>query len=216
MKEGDVVAGSTAPASPPRWPEVNLALQKAQAQYEQAMLDSTLNLSKAREEIIDGPGAGGEEAGQGTGGLRGTHGQAPGQIDHEKATRPRTGQGHYKTKTEQAQARCGRSGPFLERQRNRLRLMRDVMQGFSIRAPANGMLIYVKEWNGKKKVAGPQVGAWDPTVATLPDLCRWSRSPTQRDRRAEDRRLGQPVSLSLDSGPRQAPPREGAGSGQRR
>ena len=31
--------------------EVTLALQKAEAVYEQAMLDSTLNLSKAREDI---------------------------------------------------------------------------------------------------------------------------------------------------------------------
>ena len=44
------------------------------------------------------------------------------------------------------------------------------MQGFTIKAPAPGMVIYVKEWNGKKKTAGSQVNAWDPTVATLPDL----------------------------------------------
>ena len=32
------------------------------------------------------------------------------------------------------------------------------------------MVTYVKEWNGKKKVSGSQVNAWEPAVATLPDL----------------------------------------------
>ena len=36
--------------------------------------------------------------------------------------------------------------------------------------PAGGMVIYVREWNGKKKAVGSQWSPWDPTVATLPDL----------------------------------------------
>ena len=61
-------------------------------------------------------------------------------------------------------------GSELARQRNQLGIIQSVMDGFTIRAPAPGMVIYDKEWNGRKKVVGSQVSAWDPTVATLPDL----------------------------------------------
>ncbi len=44
------------------------------------------------------------------------------------------------------------------------------MSSFTIKAPSPGMVIYVREWNGKKKGVGSQWNAWDPTVATLPDL----------------------------------------------
>src|SRR5213078_2939644 len=51
VKQGDVVAELDRTTVAPKLQEVSLALQKAEAQYEQAMLDSTLNLSTARENI---------------------------------------------------------------------------------------------------------------------------------------------------------------------
>ena len=50
VKEGDVVAELDRSAIAAKMAEVSLALQKAEAQLMQAQLDSTLNLSKAREE----------------------------------------------------------------------------------------------------------------------------------------------------------------------
>ena len=61
-------------------------------------------------------------------------------------------------------------GADLERQRNKLGVIQGGMQGSTVRAPAAGMVIYQKEWNGQKLTAGSQISAWDPTVATLPDL----------------------------------------------
>jgi RND family efflux transporter MFP subunit len=203
VKEGDVVAELDRSGVAAKMAEVNLALQKAQAQYEQAMLDSTLNLSKAREEMrsmdlaLEEKKLAKEQAVY----------EAPtvkrqAEIDYEKATRALAqAKVDYKTKTEQAQAKMREVGADLERQRNRLKLMQDVMQGFSIRAPANGMLIYVKEWNGKKKVAGSQVGAWDPTVATLPDLSQMESITYVNEIDVRKIAVGQPVGLSLDSDP---------------
>src|SRR5688572_30419916 len=51
VKEGDIVAELDRASIAARLTEVSTSLQKAQAVYEQADLDSTLNLSKAREEI---------------------------------------------------------------------------------------------------------------------------------------------------------------------
>src|SRR5699024_3576847 len=51
VEEGHVVAELDRSGIASRASDVGLALQKAQAVYEQAMLDSTLNLSKAREDM---------------------------------------------------------------------------------------------------------------------------------------------------------------------
>lgn len=203
VKEGDVVAELDRSGIAAKMAEVNLALQKAEAQYEQAMLDSTLNLSKAREDMrtmelaLEEKKLAKEQAVY----------EAPtvkrqAEIDYEKATRALAqAKVDYKTKTEQAQAKMREVGADLERQRNRLKLMQDVMQGFSIRAPAQGMVIYVKEWNGRKKVAGAQVGAWDPTVATLPDLSQMESITYVNEIDVRKIAVGQPVVVSLDSDP---------------
>src|SRR5688500_18070770 len=51
VKEGDAVAELDRSGNAAKLAEVSLALQKAEAQLQQAQLDSTLNLSTAREEI---------------------------------------------------------------------------------------------------------------------------------------------------------------------
>ena len=48
--------------------------------------------------------------------------------------------------------------------------IQEVMDQHTVRAPAPGMVIYAREWNGRKKAVGSQVSPWEPTVATLPDL----------------------------------------------
>src|SRR5690606_31054483 len=50
VKEGDVVAELDRSGIAGKMSEVGISLTKAQAVFEQAMLDSALNLSKAREE----------------------------------------------------------------------------------------------------------------------------------------------------------------------
>src|SRR5207302_4728122 len=51
VRAGDVVAELDRSTLASKLNDVTLALQKAEAQYEQAMLDSTLTLSTARENI---------------------------------------------------------------------------------------------------------------------------------------------------------------------
>lgn len=46
----------------------------------------------------------------------------------------------------------------------------EVLKGFRISAPQAGMLIYAKEWSGKKISSGSKISMWNPVVAKLPDL----------------------------------------------
>ena len=174
VKEGDVVAELDRSTLASKMQETALNVQKAEAQYEQAMLDSTLNLSKAREDLRGMELALEEKRiARDQAKFEAPSVQRQAEIDYERAQRALDqGTKDLVTRTEQAQAKMREVGADLERQRNLQQVVMEVMQGFTVRAPASGMVIYVREWNGRKKGAGAQVNPWEPAVATLPDLTK--------------------------------------------
>jgi RND family efflux transporter MFP subunit len=203
VKEGDVVAELDRSGIASRASDVSLALQKAQAVYEQAMLDSTLNLSKAREDMrtmeltLEEKKLAKEQSVYEAPTVR-----RQAEIDLEKAQRALAqAKLDYKTRTEQAQAKMREVGADRDRQKNLLAVVQDVMANFTIRAPAPGMVTYVKEWNGKKKTTGSQVNAWDPAVATLPDLTQMESITYVNEIDVRKIAVGQKAELTLDSDP---------------
>jgi multidrug efflux pump subunit AcrA (membrane-fusion protein) len=151
VKEGDLVAQLDRSAIAAKLAEVSLALQKAEAQYTQAQLDSALNLSQAREEIhnlelgLEEKRLAKEQSTYEAPTIR-----RQADIDLEKAQRALAqAKVDYKTKTGQAIAKMSEVSTEVERQRNKLKVVQDVTEAFTIRAPSAGMVIYVKEWNGK-------------------------------------------------------------------
>jgi hypothetical protein len=92
-------------------------------------------------------------------------------------------------------------GAERDRLANQVRIVQEVMQGFTITAPGSGMVIYEKEWNGKKRTVGSQVNAWEPTVATLPDLTQMESQTYVNEIDIRKIAAGQPVKITLDSDP---------------
>ena len=77
------------------------------------------------------------------------------EIDYEKAVRGvEQSKKNYDTKLKQAIAKMAEVGADRDRQANQLKIIQDVMAAFTVKAPAPGMVIYVREWNGKKKGVG--------------------------------------------------------------
>jgi RND family efflux transporter MFP subunit len=203
VKQGDVVAELDRATLATKLAEVQLALTKAEAQHEQAMLDSTLNLSTARENLrtlelaLEEKKLAHEQAVYEAPTVR-----RQAEIEYEKAQRALAqAKSDYVTKTEQAKAKMREVGADLARQRNMLKLIQDVMAGFTIRAPTSGMVIYVKEWNGRKRTTGSQVSAWDPAVATLPDLTLMESVTYVNEIDIRKISTGQTVTLTLDADP---------------
>jgi hypothetical protein len=58
----------------------------------------------------------------------------------------------------------------LQRKEDEYKDMLDLLSKFTIYAPKPGMVIYLKEWSGSKRKVGSTVSPWDKTIATLPDL----------------------------------------------
>jgi len=75
------------------------------------------------------------------------------------------------------------------------------MANFTIKAPADGMVIYVKEWNGKKKTVGSQVSPWEPTIATLPDMNHMESVTFVNEIDVRKVAKGQSVTITLDADP---------------
>lgn len=203
VKEGDVIAELDKGPAASKLADVTLNLQKAQAQYTSAQLDSALNLAQAREDIrtaeytLEEKKLAKEEAQY----------EAPtikrqAEIDYEKAQRGLDqSKVNYQTKLKQAVAKMAEVGADRDRQENQLKIIQDVMASFTIRAPSPGMVIYVREWNGKKKGVGSQWTPWDPTVATLPDLTQMESDTYVNEVDVRKVAVGQKVKIALDADP---------------
>jgi RND family efflux transporter MFP subunit len=203
VKEGDVIAELDKGPAATKLADVTLNLQKAEAQYTSAQLDSALNLAQAREDIrtaeytLEEKKLAKEQAQY----------EAPtikrqAEIDYEKAQRGwDQSKTNYQTKLKQAIAKMAEVSADRDRQANQLKIIQDVMASFTIRAPSPGMVIYVREWNGKKKGVGSQWSPWDPTVATLPDLTQMESDTYVNEVDVRKVAVGQKVKISLDADP---------------
>jgi hypothetical protein len=203
VKAGDVIAELDKQPAATRLADLTLTTQKAQADFTSATLDSTLNLAQAREDVrtaeyvLEEKKILKEQAKY----------EAPtikrqAEIDYEKAQRAwEQSKRNLSTKTKQAVAKMASVGADLGRQQNQLKNIQDVMASFTVRAPAPGMVIYVREWNGKKKGVGSQWTAWDPTVATLPDLAQMESQTYVNEVDVRKIVVGQKVKITLDADP---------------
>jgi RND family efflux transporter MFP subunit len=203
VNEGEIVAELDRAPVASKLADVQLALQKAEAQTEQASLDSTLNLSKAREDIHTAVLTLEEKKlAKDQSKFEAPSVQRQTEIDYEKAHRALVqDSADYITKVEQAKAKMREVGSDLERQKIKLNIVKEVMGAFTIKAPAPGLVIYIKDWQGKKRAVGSQVSPWDPAVATLPDLTTMESVTFVNEIDVRKLAVGQPVSLSLDSDP---------------
>src|SRR5436305_2191436 len=203
VKEGDVIAELDRGPAAAKLADVTLNLQKAAAQYTTAQLDSALNLATSREDIrtaeytLEEKKLAKEQAQY----------EAPtikrqAEIDYEKAQRAfDQSKVSYQTKLKQAVAKMAEVGADRDRQANQLKIIQDVMASFVIKAPAPGMVIYVREWSGKKKGVGSQWSPWDPTVATLPDLTQMESDTYVNEVDVRKIAVGHKVLISLDADP---------------
>ncbi len=203
IKEGDEVARLDRATIAQKLTETDLAMQKAEAQYQQASLDSTLNLSKAREEMrVAALTLEEQKLARDQSQFEAPSVKRQAEISYEKALRVlRQDSLDYVTKTAQAVAKMREVGTDLTRSKNKKQIIIDVMGQYSIKAPAGGMLIYLRDWDGKKKGIGSQIGSWDPTVATLPDLSVMESVTYVNEIDVRKLAIGQEATLTLDADP---------------
>jgi len=87
----------------------------------------------------------------------------------------------------------------LENQRGKVNDLQQVLAGFTITAPSDGMVIYKKDRMGIKIKTGSTISPWDPSVATLPDLSSMLSRIYISEIDINKIKPGQPVQMTIDA-----------------
>lgn len=172
VKEGDFVAELDRSEISSRLQDAMLELQQAQSQVTQVSLDSTLTLSQARDNLINLEYALEErQIAVDQSKYESPAVQRQAEIDLDKARRQLAQEKkNYVTKVKQAEAKMSEVEADLQEEQNDLNKIRKLLKDFTVNAPAQGMVIYERNYDGSKVTEGSDISAWNPVVAELPDF----------------------------------------------
>jgi multidrug efflux pump subunit AcrA (membrane-fusion protein) len=203
VKKGDVVAEIDRSDVMTRMQNAQLEVQQAESQLEQARLDSSLTLSQARDELenlefqLEENEIAVEQSA-----FESPAVQRQKQIELERTQRRLAQeQKNYQTKTRQEEAKIREIEVKLEQEKNNLSRITEVMRGFTILAPENGMVVYARNWRGQKTTTGSTVSAFDPVVAELPDFSLMESITYVNEVDIQKIQTGQTATIGLDAMP---------------
>lgn len=124
------------------------------------------------------------------------------EINLEKSSRAYDqAKTNYALKVQQSEADMREAAINLAKSQRKRAEMEDVLKQFDIHAPAPGMVIYQREWNGQKRTAGTEINTWDLTVATLPDLSTMISRTYVNEIDISKIKNGQKVDVGVDAFP---------------
>lgn len=86
-----------------------------------------------------------------------------------------------------------------ESQRRKVKDLGDVLAGFTVTAPSDGMVIYTKDRMGVKTKTGSYLNPFNPIVASLPDLSGMISRIYVSEIDVTKIKPGQPVNLTVDA-----------------
>jgi len=203
VRKGDYVANLDPSELTNKVKDSQLEMEKIESQFIQTKLDTTLEMRKSRDELINLNYSVDEmqlKLDQSQYEPPATIRQA--EIDLAKAGRAYTqATENYKIKREQNIAKMQEVILNKQKEQRNLDGMITLMESFTITAPEDGMLIYKKDWNGQSVGKGSQISAWDPVVATLPDLSTMISVTYVNEVDIRKVKEGQTVELGLDAFP---------------
>jgi multidrug efflux pump subunit AcrA (membrane-fusion protein) len=203
VKKGDWVATLDRSSFQTKFSAKQIELEKENAKYIQTQLDTTLVLREARDKLVNLKYAVEEKRivlEQSKYEPPATIKQA--QIDVEKANREyEQARENYSIKQRQNAEKMREQSAVFRKVQGEFTNMTTVMEGFTIKAPEPGMVIYTKGWDGRPIKAGSQIQTWDPTVATLPDLTKMMSKTYVNEVDVRKVLPGQRVEVGLDAYP---------------
>ncbi len=203
VKEGDYIARLDESELSEKIQNRQNELQQSLSKYTQTKLDTALDLRAARDELVNLK-YGVEEKeivlSQSQYEPPATIKQA--EINLAKAEREyEQAQENYKLKSQKAVAQMQEAAAELSEDQGKFNFLANIRKKFTIIAPEPGMVVYDREWNGTKKGVGTTIGAWDPVVATLPDLSRMISKTYVNEVDIRAIKVGQDVNIGLDAFP---------------
>ncbi len=203
VDSGDFVATLDRTEISNRIKDVQTELEKLESQLTRTRLDTTLELRSARDELINLKF--GMEERQIT--LDQSKYEPPAsirqaEIDLQKAQRNyEQAVQNYKLKHSKAKATMGEITASYDQSKRKFDNLMTVLNDFTIKAPKAGMVIYKRDWDGKKQGVGATVNAWSNVVATLPNLSKMISKTYINEIDISKVKVGQKVRIGVDAFP---------------
>jgi len=204
VKEGDYIATLDPTLVNKRISDIQLNFEKASAIVTQTALDTALTLRDARDQMTNLQ----FQMEQKKLALELSKYEPPAtirqaEIDLEKAQRDLTQmKDNYKIKQRQASNKMEQANRDVNALGGQISRLEELKGRFVIKAPKNGLLIYIQDWStGGKKKAGSVVRGWDPRVAMLPDLSTMLSKVFINEVDISKIHVSQKVSMGLDAFP---------------
>lgn len=203
VKKGDRVAKLDASELMDKIREEELEVEESMNRYEQTQIDTAITLREQRDKIINLQ----YELEQKKLVLEQSQFEPPAtikqnELDLEKAKRAlEQGKEEYQLQKRKSVTEMAQASTKLRDDQRDLEKLQSLLKELTITAPENGMVIYVRERGGGKKSKGSQVEAWDPRVATLPDLTSMISRTYVNEVDISRVQAGQEVEIGLDAFP---------------
>ena len=201
VKKGDYIASLDRTTFDNRLKDEQENLQNIKNDLQMALLDSAVTLTGLRDEIKNQYYAL-EEAeillDQSEFEPPAVQYKAGLAVDRQKRTLEQQKKSYY-LRYRQTLANIRNLQTNLERQDRIVTDLQDVLAGFTITAPSDGMVIYKKDRLGNKITAGSTIYPWFPAVATLPDLSLMVSKIYVSEIEINKVREGQTVQITIDA-----------------
>lgn len=202
LKAGDYVGKLDQTELANRMGNIQVEIDKIKTQLEQAKIDTAITLRDMRDQIVNTQFTLKEKRlsvdlnkYEAQSIIRQT------QLELEKAERDyQQLLEQYELRKQQANAQIEEIMTNLRKNEMEMQQLLDLSDQFTITAPNDGMLIYSRDWNGKKE-PGSRVTAWDPVVAELPDLSDMISKLYVNEVDISKVMKGQPVAIQIDAFP---------------
>jgi hypothetical protein len=167
-------------------------LEQIKTQYENALVDTSLNLQQMRDNIQN---------------LLFTLEESKITMEqsvYEPPATQRKAKNDYDRAFRNYEQELGKVKDIqikLSRKESEYNDIQALLSKFTIYAPKPGMVIYLKEWGGSKRKVGSTISPWDRTIATLPDLSVMVSKTYVNEVDISKIKSGQTVRLGVDAFP---------------
>ncbi len=183
--------------------DVENELEKLNSQYLKSQLDTTMDMRSARDGLINLKYAL-EEAG-----IKVKNSiyeppatQRQAEIDLDKAKRSlNQAIENYELKRQKAEANMKEAEANMRSSQMKFDEIKNKMDELDVFAPAKGMVVYSKDYEGRKRGTGSEISTWDNVVATMPDLKNMRIKTFVNEIDISKAKTGQKVEINLDAFP---------------
>lgn len=203
VKKGDYVASLDASSLDEKVKNTMDDLTKEQSEYTSTKLDTTLTMREQRDKLLNLKYVVEEKkikVEQSAFEPPATIKQA--QMELEKAQRElQQHEENYFIKQAQMAAKMQVAASKMAKTRRAYEMLKNLKKDYRIFAPEDGMVIYARDYRNNKRKAGENFHAYDPVVATLPDLTEMISRTYVNEVDVRKIKKGQEVGIGFDAFP---------------